>query len=212
MPQVSLDCERQRIREALIVLVAERGYGGTDLEDVLERAEVDLPTFERHFADLGSCLAEVWDEFSQQFLDCTGGAYEAADSWREGMRASAYAFCRFIQDDQARARFLIDSTFSSEIVEAKRDFIMHRYADLIYLGRLEREGREEVRRETADGIVGAVWEGIASRITAGAFEEIHGGVPQIMYLLCLTYLGPGAAEEELRRGPEDIARYQRGEL
>ena len=212
MPQVSPDCERQRIREALIALVYERGYGGADLQDVLERAEVDRATFERHFADLGSCHEEIWDDFSRQGLECTGGAYATADSWREGMRAAAYAFCRFLQDDHARARFLIDSTFSSEILEAKRDLIMHGFAELVYLGRLEREENGEVARDTAEAIVGAIWEGIATPITAGTFEEILGGVPQILYLLSLNYLGPEAAEEELRRGPQDIARYERGEL
>jgi hypothetical protein len=34
----------------------------------------------------------------------------------------------------------------------------------------------------------------------------------MLYLLVLTYLGSDAAREELGRGPEDVARYRRGEL
>ena len=39
--------ERERIVAALIEIAAERGYGETSIELILERAEVDRPAFDR---------------------------------------------------------------------------------------------------------------------------------------------------------------------
>lgn len=61
------DSELQRLRAALVDLIAERGYAATSLMAVLDRAEVDRPTFEDHFGSLDVFCVEVWDEEVQQF-------------------------------------------------------------------------------------------------------------------------------------------------
>jgi AcrR family transcriptional regulator len=206
------DLERERLRAALIAIVAERGYGATTLDAVIERAGVQRPAFERHFADLDACFVAVWEECTHEFLEVTGAAFAAAGSWREGMRAAAWAYCRFLQEDPERARFLIELSFASELVQANRDFVMNSYTELVHLGRFERDEAADVPRERAEGIVGAIWERIATYVMAGKFEEFPEAMVQMLYLTVFPYLGAAAAQEELRRGPEDIARYERGEL
>ena len=208
------DPERDRICAALVALVAERGFPEVTLEALLQRAGTDRAGFERHFADLGQCFAAVWEECKDELVSRTSTAYFSAAGWREGMRRAAWAFCRWIQEDHGRARILlVDISSASEMVVATRDFVMEAYVDLIDEGDRERPpGAPPVPRVEAEAIMGAIWQGAAAKTKAEAFEGLPAVIPEAMYLTVFRYLGHEAAQEELRRGPEDIARYERGEL
>ena len=206
------DPQRRRIEDALVAAVAERGHDGVRLEDVLASAGVGQKAFERRFVDLDRCFTEVWESRTGEFLEATGDAYAAAGGWREGLRAAAWAYCRFLQEDHDRARFLIDVAFANPLVQARRDFVMSGYAELVHLGRHERPQAASVRRPVAEAVVGAIWEWVAGSVRSGGFDQLPGEVPQMMYLTVLPYLGVEAAREELERGPLDIERYRRGDL
>lgn len=207
------DLGRERIREALVALIGERGYSATTLEAVLECAAVDRATFEAHFSSLDDCFAQIWQDSTQQFVDRALAAYAAADGWREGMRAQAWEYCRFLQEDHSRARIcMVEVAFGGELVQARRDVFMDAYVELVHLGRFEREEVADMPRARAEAIVGAIWERVAGTVKAGAVEQLPAQVPKMMFLAVMPYFGAEAAEEELRRGPEDIARYERGEL
>src|ERR1700720_2713893 len=75
------------IRAALVELIAERGYQGTTLEDLLGRLEIDAASFEAVYQSLDACFADVWESFTQDFVTRALAAYNAEESWREGMRA-----------------------------------------------------------------------------------------------------------------------------
>jgi AcrR family transcriptional regulator len=205
--------ERERIRAAMRSLVAERGYRETTLADLLTRADVDEAAFERHYPDLEACFAEIWEEYVTEFIDVTGLGFYSNEDWREGMRAAAWGFCRFIQADEDRARFfLIEFNYAGEAVHARRDVVMRAYAVLIDRGNEARTAPEPVPRVQADAIIGAIWEGAVIRVLNGEFDQFPAAIPQGLFLTVLPYLGLEAAQEEMRRGPEDIARYERGEL
>lgn len=157
-------------------------------------------------------FAQAWEAHKREFIAATRGAYETADDWLEGMRAAAWAFCRFVCADHDRARsFFVESNFVGEAVQASRDVVMAEYADLVEAGNRSRDG-SPVPREVAEAIVGAIWEGVLATVGAGTYDQLPEAIPQALYLTALQYRGPAAAEAELRRGPEDIARYRRGEL
>lgn len=207
------DREGQRIRAALVSLVAEHGYRATTLDQVLQLADLDLVRFHRHYADFDACFAAVWEGFKQQFLTATADAYRGATNWTDGMRAAAWAYCRFLQEDHDRARlFLVELNFANEVVQASRDVVMSDYTDLVHEGRHQRPEAAAVPRARAEAILGALWEGAVAAVQADNFDYLPSVIPQAMYLTVLPYLGAGAAQEELRRGPADIARYERGEI
>lgn len=155
---------------------------------------------------------EVWQELAREFVERTEAAFARGESWREGMRLQAWDLCRYIVEDHERTRFLIEVSRSEELAEANRDFVMQRCADFVHLGRFEREQAADVPRAQAEALVGAFWEGVAAYLKAGTLDALPEGVPQMLYLTMLPYLGPEVAQEELERGPEDLARFRRGEL
>src|ERR1700754_1124415 len=53
---------RRLLREALIALVAERGYERVTVQDVLDRADVGRSTFYAHFRDKEALFASCFDD------------------------------------------------------------------------------------------------------------------------------------------------------
>lgn len=211
--QAHLARERERICKALVEVVAEHGYGQTDLEALLEHAALDQEAFDQHFSGLDDCFRQLWEDLKQEFLQRTADAYMAPGNWRDGIRAASWTYCRFLQEDPDRARFfLIEFTFAGEAVQASSHVVVNRFIELVHLGRYECTGAAAIPRTHAEAILGAIWMRVAAMVKAGAFAELPEQVPQLMYLNVMPYLGPEAAEEELRRGPADIASYMRGEL
>ena len=204
----------KRIHDALVEIVGTQGYSKMTPEAVLDRAGVDRAAFERRYPSFEGCIAETWLEImAREFWPRSDAAFRKGAIWREGMRLQAWDLLRFIEEDIARTRFLMEAGAQEEAVQGHRDQAMSRFTDYVHLGRFERREGPEVPRATAEALVGAIWNGIAQNTKADPdFEALREGPPQILYLTMLAYLGEDEAQEELRRGSEDLARYERGEL
>ncbi|HEY7256490.1 MAG TPA: hypothetical protein VH476_07370 [Solirubrobacterales bacterium] len=203
------DTERQRISGALVSVIAEKGYAATDLEDVLERAEIDLATFERSYKSLDECFAEVWMEYTKTFAEPLVSALLSQPSWRDGMRALGWELCRLILEDQLRARIcMVEINYGGDLAQGARDLVLGAYVELVHLGREEVGSKPGVRREQAEAVVGAIWDRAGRTIKAGDHGAIVDDVPELLYLIFLPYLGPAAAQDELIRGRSDLERFK----
>jgi AcrR family transcriptional regulator len=206
------DLEDERIRRAFTSVVGERGFQGIAAEEVAARADVDVEALCSRYEDVEQLFAATWKSIKEEFLKVTGDAFAAHESWREGMRASAWAFCRFLQTDLHRARiFLVEVHFAGEPVRIDRDRVAEVYTELVHRGNEERRG-PPVPREQAEAIIGAIWQTVVTKVRADDLDSLPDAVPEGMFLTVFPYLGAEAAQEELRRGAADIERYRRGEL
>jgi AcrR family transcriptional regulator len=212
-PAEKADRDRDLIRRTLVSLIEEQGYARTTLDDLLKRAEIDQATFERSFQSLDECFAEVWREFAQALAGPVLEVYAEAGNWRDGIRAQAWKLCRMTIEDELRARIcMVEVNFGGELVQATRDIVMAGYVELVHLGRHESERGAEVPKAQAEAVVGAIWERVARHIRAGKLDSLVDDIPGLLYLAYLPYLGPEVAQEELRRGERDVARFRRGEI
>jgi AcrR family transcriptional regulator len=174
---------------------------------------VDRATFDRYFASVEDCLDRTWEEMTDAHIARVIGAAAAEQTWRDGLRSAAYAALRFHQEDEVRARFfLVESLAMNELAQARRDLMMSAFIDLIDSARTELEDPDSVPRSEAEAVIGAIYEATVSGMQGKGIAGLPELVPQLMYLAVLPYQGIEAAEEELRRGPGDLARYARGEL
>ena len=204
------DLDQQRICRALVSVIDEKGYAATSLEDLLDRAEIDLPTFERSFTSLDECFVEVWKECTQTLVKPLFAAYSAQPTWRDGMRAFRWELCRLVPQDHLRARIcMVEVNYGGDLAQGTRDLVLGAYVELVHLGRQEAGSRPGVRREQAEAVVGAIWDRAGRIIKAGDHEAFIDDVPELLYLIFLPYLGPAVAQEELRRGREDLELFKR---
>ena len=87
--------QRERLFAALVAVVAEKGYEGTRVEDLLELSGVSRSAFYEHFSDKQDCLLAAVEAFvgPDDRRDRRGQRRDAAGRRRgqAGLRRTAYA-------------------------------------------------------------------------------------------------------------------------
>ena len=208
--------DRDEFCAALIELIGEEGYSKkVTLERVLDRAGVDPEEFWRRYPSWDDFLVASWlGVMEREFWPRSKAAYARGGSdWRESLRRQAWDLLRFLEEDIPRARFLVEVAAQEQTVQANRDVAFAQMVDTFHLGRFASAKGAGVPRATAEALVGATWTGMAQNIQPPVnYEALRGGAPQILYLTMMAYLGEEEAQEELRRGPQDLERYEHGEL
>jgi AcrR family transcriptional regulator len=194
--------EERRLREALLDLCVEQGYPDLRLEDVLGRADVEATAFHARYADLDALFAAVLAQAYGEFFELAQEAVAEESGWRDRMRATAYALLRFLRSDERVARLAaVEAQHGGE--GALRLFVetFNRLVDLMDEGSAEAGGPDSPSRATALGVGGVVFARIQEAVAKGELGLGEEEIPQLMYAAVFTYLGPEAADEELRIPP-----------
>ncbi|HYM45451.1 MAG TPA: TetR family transcriptional regulator [Solirubrobacteraceae bacterium] len=190
----------------MAALVAERGVGEVTLADICARAGVSRRTFYDRFPDRNSCLLAAFELGVQRGAERMAPAYAAQRRWRDGIRAALAEGLRFLDDEPAFGRLLVVHSFSGcdELVRRRAEMQALLW-NVVDRGRSEgAAGRSEPPPIVAEGVVGAVLAVIQTRLLAQYAQprderpaiELFGS---LMSLIVLPYLGPSAAQRELRR-------------
>jgi AcrR family transcriptional regulator len=201
--------ERAEIVAALIEVAAERGYGETTIELILERAGLDRPAFDRHFRGKYDCFLSAWQDQNEECLGTMVRAYESREEWPDRLRAVAYEVIAGLSNDPSRASFGVEVLAAGDAARARRDMTMRVIASLIDAGRQEMDDPDSVPHTTAEALAGSAYGQIYSRVVRGAVDELPALVPQLMSAAVMPYLGIEAAMAELSHEsalPEGYAR------
>src|SRR5215218_1105093 len=104
-----LSSQRQRMLEAMAASVADKGYAGTTVSDVVAGAGVSRKTFYEHFRDKEDCFLAAFDVGVERLLGAIVEAEADEDGWIPRMRARVRAYLVTLADNPAFARtFLIE--------------------------------------------------------------------------------------------------------
>src|SRR6185312_16330147 len=201
--------ERAQIVEALIEIAAERGYGETTIDLILERAGLDRPAFDRHFRGKYDCFLSAWQEQNEQCLETMVRAYESREEWPDRLRAVAYQVIEGLSHAPSRASFGVEVLAAGDAARARRDMTMRVIASLIDAGRKEMEDPESVPHTTAEALAGSAYGQVYAKVVRGDTDELPKLIPQLMSAAVMPYLGVEAALEELDRGSNPPDRYRR---
>jgi AcrR family transcriptional regulator len=192
--------ERRRIAETLLDLCLERGYRNIELPDLLERAEVDLGAFNRHFDDLEDCLCVIYLEVREDVFDRISRAAAAQHTWRDRVRAVAYVLLRFLREDERVTHMsVVDIRWAGERAQRLQAKAMQDLMDLLDQGRTELGDSGSISRTTAEAVGGGIFGQMFMAVERGTLSEE--AVPKLMYSAILPYLGPEVAAEELSIPP-----------
>jgi AcrR family transcriptional regulator len=204
-PQVT-EIQRARLLSATIRAVDELGYSNTSVAHITGRARVSRRTFYELFADREACVSEaLWDVVAlieRELAD----AESAGLPWRERMRTGLWRILSFFDGEPAIARVCVVQALRGgpRILEARED-LLGRLARVVDQGRLENARATEQSSLTAEGLVGAAFSILYTRLLRGDREQLTGLLGELMGLIVLPYLGPAAARrEQTRPAPEPV--------
>jgi AcrR family transcriptional regulator len=182
----------------MVEMVADHGFAAIDVATVCARAEVGPAHFGRCFADLEDCFLSLHDEVADELCTRVDVACQGRGTWHDRIWAAGLAAMRYLQDDPARARFLVVAVNGAGSgAQARRNRIVERIADFLDGGRGEVEGKRRMSHCTAEIAAGAVYGTILAKVESGSIERGEEFLPELIYLATMPYLGARVAEDEL---------------
>jgi AcrR family transcriptional regulator len=205
------EIQRLRILTAMAEVASERGVGAATVARVVARAGVSRRTFYDLFEDREACFLAAFELALLQAGRDVLPAWGVPGVWRERIRAALTALLVFLDEQPALARLCVVQALGAgpEALERRGEVL------LALTGAVD-EGRGEARRGvdppplTADGVIGGVLSVIHTRLRENSDEPLTGLLGELMSMIVLPYLGPGAARKELGRPTPLLLLQTRG--
>jgi AcrR family transcriptional regulator len=199
-PDVVLASQRTRLLEAVGRAVAEKGYAGATIDDIVRGAGVSKKTFYEHFRDKLDCFLAAYETASDELLTRLREAQAGPDGWLDRTRAGIAAYLRWLAAEPALARvFLIEVAAAGPVAAERRERIRDRYADV--LRELQDDARAEIPAlprlpaEVFHALVAAVDELVVRRIRESGATALPELEPVLLYLQVALLAGPQMAAE-----------------
>lgn len=194
--------ERERLLEAMVKTAAAKGYEATTVDDVVDFAGVSRETFEEMFAGKEECFLEAYDAVFDVLVAHVTAAFEAADdeSWPEQIAAGLGALVELLAMEADIARLaMVEVTAAGNDARERYRAMLARFTPFLEKGRTYSGQGEALPADTARFAIGGATSMIFDEMRAGRGPELKRILPDLVFAVLMPYLGPEAAEDEMRR-------------
>jgi AcrR family transcriptional regulator len=194
---------RARVHDALIDLCFERGFAQLTEEALCERAGIARAEFDRDFDGLEDCFFQVYRGELARYQREAAAARAGLTTWRERVRATAYALYRFLAEDEKIRWFtVVEVRGAGERTQLLVGQEIESLFDLIDEGRGDQADSDLLTRATAESVGGGIFNQMyLAAGQRGPMPAERDIVPKMMYAAVLPYVGAEAAAEELEIPP-----------
>jgi AcrR family transcriptional regulator len=161
----------------VVQAVADKGYSGATVADIVSRAGVSRKTFYEHFRDKEDCFLAAYDEGVEILMAHIRAAGEGTENWQELIRARAKAYLTRLVEEPAFARaYLIEVFAAGDAALARRRAVHARLAkfgrELNESARTEYPEMPEVPDEVIVAAFGAINEMLSTYVGEGRTSEL----------------------------------------
>jgi AcrR family transcriptional regulator len=203
--------QRERLLEAMVQAVSERGVVATTISDLVARAGISRRTFYEHFDNKEDCLLATYDSVVEGVVQQLLGVYASTDGWLEQLEAMIRALFATIAERPDAARLICVEMGASGAVGVERwaDGAA-RFERFISRGFEQSPGPGTIPDPVARAIVGALRKIIYSRVRAEHSSkslklELMRVVPDLMAWIASFYpTPPGVPRRPPARKPRRL--------
>jgi AcrR family transcriptional regulator len=197
--------QRSRMLAAAVEAVEDVGYARMTVAQVISRARVSRKTFYDVFADREDCFLAAFEQALTQARLIAQEAYERETSWRDGVRAALARLLLFMDEEPGLAKLcIVEALGAGERVLDRRAKVLDELAEVIDRGRTVTHAIREPPEVTAEGVVGAIFAVLHTRVLEHGNERLTDLLGSLMSMIVLPYLGARAAGRELSRPPMEV--------
>jgi AcrR family transcriptional regulator len=185
----------------MVRVAARKGYAATTIAEVVEAAGVSSATFYELFDDKESCFLEAFGAVNDVVVAHVSAAYVAAEGqpWPQRISAALRALVELLAAEADIARLtMVEGTAAGDGARRVYGQALGRFAPLLEEGR-EYTEHDDLPPDTARFAIGAGTSMIFDEIRAGRGDELEQVLPDLVFAVLMPYLGPTAAETEMRR-------------
>lgn len=201
------ESQRNRINQAMIEVVAERGYPETRVVDVIGVAGVSRKTFYELFDSKEDCFLATYDVLLGNLLGEATDAFESGGgaSWAERVSRALRALLQHLSEHPAEARFaIVEVLAAGPKALARRDAALRQFTGFLEAGRSETS--IELPGITSLAIAGGINEILYSEILHGASARLPSRLPELLFWATLPFLGAKGAEAQRERVRLELQR------
>jgi AcrR family transcriptional regulator len=194
--------QRERLLEAMVRVAAAKGYEATTVADVVEFAGVTQEAFDEMFESKDACFLEAYDAVFDVLVAHVATAFEAAagEPWPEQIAAGLGALVELLAAEADIARMaMVEVTAAGDDARTRYRAALARFTPFLEQGRTYSGQGEALPADTARFAVGGATSMIFDEIRAGRGPELKRILPDLVFAVLMPYLGPEAAEDEMRR-------------
>jgi AcrR family transcriptional regulator len=204
--------QRERILEATVRVVAERGVAGTSVGLVIGRAKVSSRTFYELFAGLDECLVAIMEGALEQIGALVSQALERVTSWRDGVRSVLAATLALLDAEPDLARVcLVETLGASAVVVEQRERIVEAFRALV-VARIESEV-SHVSPLAAESVFASVMGVLRTRLITREPQSLITLLGPLMGIIVTPFVAnEQMAAEEVRRGDQLARAIQTGQV
>lgn len=197
--------QRSRMLAAAVEAVEDVGYARMTVAQVISRARVSRKTFYDVFTDREDCFLAAFEQALGQARLIAQEAYESESNWRDGIRAALARLLMFMDAEPGLAKLcIVEALGAGERVLDRRGRVLDELAQVIDRGRAATNATREPPQVTAEGVVGAIFAVLHTRVLETGGEPLTDLLGSLMSMIVLPYLGARAAGRELTRPPLEI--------
>lgn len=192
--------QRNRIHQAMIEVVSERGYPETRVVDVIGVAGVSRKTFYELFDSKEDCFLAAYDVLLGNLLGEATESFEAraGATWAERVCSALEALLEHLATHPEEARFaIVEVLAAGPKALARRDAALRQFTGFLEAGRSETS--VELPGITSLSLAGGINELLYSEILHGAVTRLPSRLPDLMFWITLPFLGPEGAAGERER-------------
>ncbi|HEX3040914.1 MAG TPA: TetR/AcrR family transcriptional regulator [Solirubrobacterales bacterium] len=194
------ESQRNRIHQAMIEVVSERGYPETRVVDVIGVAGVSRKTFYELFDSKEDCFLAAYDVLLENLLGEATEAFEskAGAPWAERIAEALEILLGHLARHPEEGRFaIVEVLAAGPKALARRDAALRQFSGFLESGRSE--SSVDLPGITSIAVVGGVNELLYSEILHGAAGRLPSRLPDLMFWMTLPFLGADAATAERER-------------
>jgi AcrR family transcriptional regulator len=194
------ESQRNRIHQAMIEVVSERGYPETRVVDVIGVAGVSRKTFYELFDSKEDCFLAAYDGLLENLLGDATNGFESKQGapWTERICAALEGLLGHLAQHPKEARFaIVEVLAAGPKALARRDAALRQFTGFLEAGRMETA--VELPGITSISIAGGINELLYSEILHGAAGRLPSRLPDLMFWVTLPFLGPEEATAQRER-------------
>jgi len=191
---------RERLLDAMLEELAEKGYRGIEVESARRRAGLERGEWLAEFADVDACLFAAYEQLTGRLTAKAAAACAGEGAWPERVRAGLEALLAELACRPGLARVLTRSFPAiGPAAHARYQAFVEGFAPLLEEGRELSGMGAELPAEVELLAAGAAEAIVFEEIEAGRVESLPARGPAILFSVLVPFLGPEAASAEMAR-------------
>lgn len=194
-----MNSRRERLLQAMVRVVGEKGYKATSVADVIAEADISRTTFYKHFTDKHDCFLAAYDMLVEQVFREVLANCDGEQPWMERVTNGLARIVELFALDPALARTAIVEVAAAGADARQRHWnAVARFTEFLDGGRELGEGRElpeNISLMSAGAVSGLIFD----ELLAGRAERLPALLPDLLFAMLVPYVGPKAAAEEMRK-------------